>query len=66
MTAFQYVVLIVGACLLLLGGFSGYALLRSALNSSGKFDAETNTPTLWGLFILGLFLGLVLIGWSLG
>ena len=62
MTPFSYVVLFVGACLLLLGGFSGYALLRSALNNAGRFSEEPNTQTLWGLFVLGVSLGLVLIG----
>lgn len=65
MTAFEIIVLIVGAGLLLLGGFSGYALFARALKISDKFGDETNVGTLWGLFILGLSAGLLLIWWAL-
>ena len=61
MSAFAIVLLIVGAGLLLLGGFSGYALLTRALKISDKFGDETNVGTLWGLFFLGVSAGLVLI-----
>lgn len=61
MTAFEIIVLVVGAGLLLLGGFSGYALFARALKISDKFGDETNIGTLWGLFILGLSAGLLLI-----
>lgn len=65
MTAFEIIVLIVGVGLLLLGGFSGYALFARALKISDKFGDETNVGTLWGLFILGLSAGLLLIWWAL-
>jgi hypothetical protein len=65
MTAFEIIVLIVGAGLLLLGGFSGYALFARALKISDKFGDETNVGTLWGLFILRLSAGLLLIWWAL-
>lgn len=65
MTAFEIIVLVVGAGLLLLGGFSGYALFARALKISDKFGDETNIGTLWGLFILGLSAGLLLIWWAL-
>lgn len=65
MTTFEIIVLIVGAGLLLLGSFSGYALFARALKLSDKFGDETNVGTLWGLFILGLSAGLLLIWWAL-
>lgn len=65
MPAFEIIVLIVGGGLLLLGGFSGYALFARALKISDKFGDETNVGTLWGLFILGLSAGLLLIWWAL-
>ena len=65
MSVFEIIILIVGSGLLLLGGFSGYALFARALKISDKFGDETNVGTLWGLFILGLSAGLLLIWWSL-
>jgi hypothetical protein len=65
MTAFDYVVLLVGAGLLLLGGISGYALFARAMKISDKFGDETNVGTLWGLFLLGLSAGLALLWWAL-
>ncbi|MCP4263426.1 MAG: hypothetical protein GY774_38850 [Planctomycetes bacterium] len=65
MTVFEIIVLIVGSGLLLLGGFSGYALFARALKISDKFGDETNVGTLWGLFILGLSAGLLLTWWAL-
>lgn len=65
MSTFDIIVLIVGFGLLLLGGFSGYALFARALKISDKFGDETNVGTLWGLFILGLSAGLLLIWWAL-
>lgn len=65
MSAFEIIVLIVGSSLLLLGGVSGYALFARALKISDKFGDETNIGTLWGLFILGLSAGLLLIWWAL-
>lgn len=65
MSAFDIVVMIVGLGLLLLGGFSGYALFARALKISDRFGDETNVGTLWGLFLLGLSAGLALLWWAL-
>jgi len=65
MSVFSYVVLVVGCGLLLLGSVSGYALFARALKISDKFGDETNVGTLWGLFLLGLSAGLLLVWWSL-
>jgi hypothetical protein len=65
MTAFDYVVLLVGGGLLLLGGISGYALFARAMKISDKFGDETNVGTLWGLFLLGLSAGLALLWWAM-
>ena len=65
MTAFDYVVLLVGAGLLMLGSISGYALFARAMKISDKFGDETNVGTLWGLFLLGLSAGLALLWWAL-
>jgi hypothetical protein len=65
MSSFEIVVLVVGSGLLLLGGLSGYALFTRALKVADKFGDETNIGTLWGLFILGLSAGLLLIWWAL-
>jgi hypothetical protein len=65
MSVFEIIVLVVGAALLLLGGGSGYALFVRALKISDKFGDETNIGTLWGLFVLGLSAGLLLIWWAL-
>jgi len=61
MSAFDIVVLLVGAGLLILGGFSGYALFNRALNTPDKVGDEANVGTLWGLFLLGVMSGLLLI-----
>ena len=65
MSAFDVVVLVVGAGLLFLGGVSGYALFARAMKISDKFGDETNIGTLWGLFLLGLSAGLALLWWAL-
>ncbi len=65
MSAFDIVILIVGGGLLLLGGVSGYALFARALKISDKYGDETNIGTLWGLFLLGVPAGLLLIWWAL-
>ena len=65
MSAFEIVVLIVGGALLLLGGVSGYALFSRALKISDKYGDETNVGTLWGLFLLGVPAGLLLMWWVL-
>ncbi len=65
MTTFEIIVFVVGAGLLLLGSGSGVALFARALKISDKFGDETNVGTLWGLFILGISAGLLLIWWAL-
>jgi hypothetical protein len=65
MSTFDVVVVVVGAGLLLLGAFSGYALFSRALKLSDKFGDETNVGTLWGLFLLGIPAGLTLIWFGL-
>jgi hypothetical protein len=65
MSAFHIVLMIVGTGLLLLGSFSGIALFTRSLKVKDKFGDETNVGSLWGLFILGLCAGLVLIWWAL-
>lgn len=65
MSTFDIIVLIVGACLLLLGAGSGIALFARALKISDRFGDETNVGTLWGLFILGISAGLLLVWWAL-
>jgi hypothetical protein len=65
MTTFDVIVLVVGCGLLLLGAVSGYALFARALKISDRFGDETNVGTLWGLFLLGLAAGLLLIWWAL-
>jgi hypothetical protein len=65
MSTFSIVVLIVGFGLLLLGAVSGYALFARALKLSDKYGDETNVGTLWGLFLLGVSAGLLLVWWAL-
>ena len=65
MATFDIVLLIVGIGLLLLGGVSAGALFVRALKLSDRFGDETNIGTLWGLFLLGVPAGLLLIWWAL-
>ncbi len=65
MSTFDIVVLCVGGGLLLLGAFSGLALFARALKLSDRVGDETNVGTLWGLFLLGIIAGLILIRWAL-
>lgn len=65
MIAFDTVLLIVGAGLLLLGGVSACALLTRALKVSDRVGDETNVGTLWGLFVLCVPAGLLFIWWVL-
>ena len=65
MSTFSIIVLTIGIGLLLLGAISGYALLARALKASDKFGDETNIGTLWGLFILGISAGLLLVWFAL-
>jgi hypothetical protein len=65
MAAFDVILVIVGAGLLILGGVSASALFARALKISERFGDETNVGTLWGLFLLGVSAGLWLIWWGL-
>ena len=65
MFSFSSVVLLVGVGLLALGGASAIALFSRALKSTPTTGNETNVGTLWGLFLLGLVMGLVLIYFAL-
>jgi uncharacterized BrkB/YihY/UPF0761 family membrane protein len=66
MMSFATIVLIVGVGLLILGGISSIALLSRALKPvSTTGNGETQLGTLWGLFLLGITLGLVLIYFAL-
>jgi hypothetical protein len=65
LSIFSIVVLVVGAGLLLLGSLSGIALFARALRLSDKVGDETNVGTLWGLFLLGITAGLLLVWWAL-
>lgn len=65
MTAFETILVAVGAGLLLLGSISAFALFARALKISDRFGDETNVGTLWGLFLLGVSAGLWLMWWGL-
>lgn len=65
MSIFSIVVLVVGGGLLLLGAMSGIALFARALRLSDRVGDETNVGTLWGLFLLGIASGLLLVWWAL-
>lgn len=53
---------LVGVFLLLLAGGSGVALfLRAVWGAKDQYD---NTSTLWGLFLVGLVAGLILVSIS--
>lgn len=63
---FSSIVLFVGIGLLALGSASGIALFSRALKSTpAPAGNETNVGTLWGLFLLGLTMGLALIYFAL-
>lgn len=65
MTAFSIILLIVGISLLLLGSVSGYALFSRSISQNKISNDETNIGTLWGLFIIGVWVGLIFIWWAL-
>lgn len=52
---------LVGMILLLLGGASGVALFVMAVSGKQKFSEKAGTGTLWGLFIIALLVGIILI-----
>lgn len=53
---------LVGVALLALGGASGAALFFRAIGGADQKDSEKATATLWGLFIVGVLGGLVILG----
>ena len=56
---------LVGLGMLLLGALSGGALFIRAV-SSNKGTPDSSAGTLWGLFIIGLIVGIIIIsstGW---
>jgi len=55
---------IVGIGLLILGGASGIALFMRALTKNENLQHGPGVTTLWGLFLIGLLAGLMLIAAS--
>jgi len=55
---------IVGIGLLVLGGASGIALFVGAIGREGNLARGPGATTLWGLFLIGLVAGLMLIAAS--
>lgn len=58
------VLLYVGFGLLILGGASGVALFMGAISREGSIFRGPGASTLWGLFLIGLLAGLMLIAAS--
>ncbi|MCH8032673.1 MAG: hypothetical protein IH950_02800 [Bacteroidetes bacterium] len=54
------IIRIVGIILLILGGLSGIALFFRAVTGNLSAD-DTSTGTLWGLFIIGMIAGLIIV-----
>ncbi len=52
---------LVGLGLLLLGGASGIALFFRAVVGKDKISEGPGIGTLWGLFIIGLIAGIILM-----
>ncbi|CAN2043490.1 conserved hypothetical protein [Candidatus Magnetomoraceae bacterium gMMP-1] len=50
---------LIGIGLITLGGLSGIVLFLRA--SAGKAEEGTSTGTLWGLFIVGLIAGIIIL-----
>ncbi len=55
---------IVGIGLVILGGSSGIALFLRALNKNETLAQGPGMTTLWGLFLIGILAGLMLISVS--
>ncbi|MBK9312885.1 MAG: hypothetical protein IPM55_01335 [Acidobacteria bacterium] len=55
---------LVGIGLLLLAAASGIALFVRAVGRSDKFTQGPGLSTLWGLFLIGLMAGLMLVAVS--
>jgi hypothetical protein len=58
------VLYVVGIGLLLLGGASGVALFIRAIGKNDSLAQGPGMTTLWGLFLIGLLAGLMLIAAS--
>jgi hypothetical protein len=58
------VLYVVGIGLLLLGGASGIALFVRAIGKNDNLAQGPGMTTLWGLFLIGLLAGLMLIAAS--
>mgnify|MGYP006279366443 CR=1 FL=1 len=65
MNSFELVSLVVGIGLLTLSGSSGYALFKTAFKPQERSHQGVNLMTLWGLFVIGLAFGLLLVWWGL-
>jgi hypothetical protein len=59
-----FVLYVVGIGLLLLGGASGIALFVRAIGKNDSLAQGPGMTTLWGLFLIGLLAGLMLIAAS--
>jgi hypothetical protein len=62
--AFETVLNLVGIGLVLLGGASGVALFLQAIARNQNQAQGPGMTTLWGLFLIGLITGLMLIAAS--
>jgi len=77
MSPFKYVLLAVAICLLVLGAVSGIALVMRSLKPKptpatppapgtlAVTDDDNGTATLWGMFIVGIASGLLLMWFAL-
>jgi hypothetical protein len=64
MLSIKMVLNIVGIGLLVLGGSSGIALFVRAIGRNDTLAQGPGVTTLWGLFLIGLVAGLMLIAAS--
>jgi hypothetical protein len=62
--AFNTILNLVGIGLVLLGGASGVALFLRSIGSNDNLAQGPGMTTLWGLFLIGLITGLLLISVS--
>ena len=63
-TGISVVLYIVGKGMLILGGASGVALFLRAIGKNDSLAQGPGVTTLWGLFLIGLVAGLMLIAAS--
>ncbi len=62
--SFNTVLFVVGVGLLLLAAASGIALFMRAIGKNNNLAQGPGMTTLWGLFLIGLLAGLMLVGVS--